>query len=199
MYDLKHGLPTRNNKAGLARGYSDTPPRGVAACPPGGCPPNWLSSDDALLAGFDRDFVELIFERMLALPVTFRTFGNFPELWMVRSAPPAPCQLPGQRRAAHALPRPQALLQGYVDVVVTASNVDPKYALCGEDGPATEYAYTYDCAPAAARAHGCCVLPLTHALRCADGYMDYANSEAPFSSSDCASAPRAALLATGAA
>jgi hypothetical protein len=83
--ELKRGLPTRGNAAGLAKGYSSTPPLGVAACPPGGCPPNWLSSDDRLLGGFDRDFVELVFQKMLRLPVTFRSFGTFAEMVRVRS------------------------------------------------------------------------------------------------------------------
>ena len=135
--ELKHGLPTRNNSAGAARGYSATPPRDVAACPPGGCPPNWLSADDPLLEGFDRDFVELIFEKMLTLPVTFRSYGSFVEAWM-------------------------AVLQGFVDVVVTASNVDPQYALCGPDGPATQYAYTYDCAPGGASGGARLALALPH-------------------------------------
>ncbi len=82
--DLKRSLPTRGNPAGVAKGYTSTPPLGVAACPLGGCPPNWLSSDDRLLAGFDRDFVELVFQKMLRLPVTFRSFGAFAE--MVRAA-----------------------------------------------------------------------------------------------------------------
>jgi hypothetical protein len=123
--ELKHGLPTRNNSAGRARGWRATPPAGVAACPPGGCPPNWLSADDPKLQGFDRDFVQLIFEKMLGLPVTFRSYGSFPEVWW-------------------------AVLRGDVDVVVTASNVDPSYALCDVGGAATQYSHTYDCACGAA-------------------------------------------------
>jgi hypothetical protein len=69
--ELKHGLPTRNNPAGLARGYYTKPvpadlPGG--ACPIGGCPPNWISSDDTKLLGFDRDFIDLVFAKMRACP-----------------------------------------------------------------------------------------------------------------------------------
>ena len=69
--ELKHGLPTRNNPAGLARGYYTKPvPAGLpgGACPVGGCPPNWISSDDPRLAGFDRDFIDLVFAKMRACP-----------------------------------------------------------------------------------------------------------------------------------
>lgn len=60
--ELKRALPTRNNPAGLERGYYTKPvpadlPGG--ACPAGGCPPNWISSDDPKLVGFDRDFIDL--------------------------------------------------------------------------------------------------------------------------------------------
>ena len=78
--ELRSSQPTRGNPAGLAKGARITPPLGVAACPMGGCPANWISSDDRHLAGFDRDFVELVFEKMLRLPVTFRSFGHFAEM-----------------------------------------------------------------------------------------------------------------------
>ena len=64
VHDLKHGLPTRNNPAGLARGYYTKPPADFPGpCPAGGCPPNWISSDDDNLVGFDRDFIDLVFAK----------------------------------------------------------------------------------------------------------------------------------------
>ena len=61
--ELRHSLPTRNNPSGLARGnYTSPVPAGLpgGVCPPGGCPPNWISSDDPKLKGFDREMIDLI-------------------------------------------------------------------------------------------------------------------------------------------
>jgi ABC-type amino acid transport substrate-binding protein len=109
--ELKQALPIRNNEAGLERGYYTKPvPAGFpgGACPSGGCPPNWISSDDPKLVGFDRDFIELVFTKMLNLPYMFSSFGGFTDMFL-------------------------GLLQGYCDVVITASEIDPVDALC--DGP----------------------------------------------------------------
>ena len=109
--ELESALPTHNNAAGLARGYYTEPvPAGLpgGACPSGGCPPNWISSDDPMLAGFDRDFIDLVFAKMLNLPFMFVTFGG----WMDMHA---------------------GILNGFCDVSITASEIDPVSALC--DGP----------------------------------------------------------------
>ena len=137
VLELKHGLPTRNNAAGLARGYYTKPvPAGLpgGACPMGGCPPNWISSDDPKLTGFDRDFIDLVFAKMLNLPYTYRSFGSFSEMRL-------------------------GVIQGFCDVAITASEVDPVFALC--DGPPH----------------------LAHALSYDYGYGDYAASEHPFGTS----------------
>jgi hypothetical protein len=138
VLELKHGLPTRNNAAGLARGYYTKPvPAGLpgGACPMGGCPPNWISSDDPKLTGFDRDFIDLVFTKMLNLPYTFRSFGSFAEMRM-------------------------GVVQGFCDVAITASEIDPVTALC--DGPPrVDRALSYDY-----------------------GYGDYFASEQPFGTSD---------------
>ena len=109
--ELKQALPTHNNAAGLARGYYAKPvPAGLpaGACPSGGCPPNWISSDDPSLVGFDRDFIDLIFSKMLNLPYLFVSFGGFKDQHL-------------------------GLLNGYCDVGITASEIDPVDGLC--DGP----------------------------------------------------------------
>ena len=79
--------------------------------------------------------------QMLNLPYTFRSFGNFAEMRL-------------------------GVIQGLCDVAITASEIDPNYALCAGP-PRVERALTYDY-----------------------GYGDYASSEAPFGSSDY-SAPNA--------
>ena len=153
------------------------------ACPAGGCPPNWISSDDPKLVGFDRDFVRapgwasaarlrvlrfplipqiaLIFGKMLNLPYTFRSYGSFPEFKM------AVCASILQIHACYLRANASALfiallqvLQGMCDVGITASEVDPVAALC--DGfPKVSNADTYDYA-----------------------YGDYAASEGVFGNSD---------------
>ncbi len=109
--ELNQALPTHNNAAGLARGYYTIPvPAGLpgGACPSGGCPPNWISSDDPKLVGFDRDFIDLVFSKMLNLPYMFVSFGGFVDHFL-------------------------GLLNGLCDVGITASEFDPVEGLC--DGP----------------------------------------------------------------
>ena len=112
-------MPTRNNPAGLVRGYTLTPPLGLSACPPGGCPPNWISSDETQLLGFDREVVDLIFNKMLRLPYMFTSFGSFPEMRL-------------------------GLLQGFCDVAISASNIDVNKALCAGPVNVSATAETYD-------------------------------------------------------
>ena len=118
--ELGHGVPTRNNPAGMARGYTATPPLGLSACPVGGCPPNWLGADEARLLGYDREFIDLVFGSMLSLPYMFTSFGTYAEMRL-------------------------ALLRGFCDVAITASAVEE--AFC--DGPpnvtvaADSYDYAY--------------------------------------------------------
>jgi ABC-type amino acid transport substrate-binding protein len=82
---LKGAMPTVGNDVGVALS-PDVSLR------------NKLAADDKSLTGFDRDFVDLIFTRMLGLPVQFHTFGSFTQMYL-------------------------ALLAGKCDVAVTASQM----------------------------------------------------------------------------
>jgi ABC-type amino acid transport substrate-binding protein len=78
---LKGAMPTVGNAAGLALDSG-----------------NKITPESASLTGFDRDFVELVFTRMLGLPVTYNTFGSFTAMYL-------------------------ALLGGKCDVAITASQM----------------------------------------------------------------------------
>jgi ABC-type amino acid transport substrate-binding protein len=85
-YDvLKGAMPTVGNAVGIAL-TSDVDAR------------NKLAGDDTTLTGFDRDFVDLIFTRMLGLPVQYHSFGSFAQMYL-------------------------ALLAGKCDVAITASQM----------------------------------------------------------------------------
>lgn len=93
---------------------------------------NWFSQSDAQLTGFDRDFIDLVFARMLNLPYQFHAFASITEMNF-------------------------GLLSGKCDVAVTASQIDPAYAICPDGSANTSTAMLYDY-----------------------GYGDYAAGLAPF-------------------
>ena len=107
---LKAALPTIGNAAGLALKAAGNPT------------PNLISSGGKALAGFDHDVIELVFTKMLSLPVTFVAISSFANLYI-------------------------ALLDGKCDVAITASQMDPTISQCA--GPvnltsATAALYDYN-------------------------------------------------------
>ena len=90
---LKGGMPRIGNAAGLALEAAGNPT------------PNLISADNKYLHGFDRDVIELVFVKMLSLPVTFVAVSSFANLYI-------------------------ALLDGKCDVAITASQMDPTISQC---------------------------------------------------------------------
>ena len=100
---------------------------GTALEAAGNAAPNLIAPDSKYLQGFDRDVIELVFVKMLSLPVIFVAISSFANLYI-------------------------ALLDGKSDVAITASQMDPKISQCA--GPvnltsaaAALYDYNYGAAP----------------------------------------------------
>ena len=90
---LKHALPTVGNAAGLALKAAGNPT------------PNRIPANSKALTGFDHDVIQLVFTKMLSLPVTYVAISSFANLYI-------------------------ALLDGQCDVAITASQMDPTISQC---------------------------------------------------------------------